>query len=285
MSLNDNGRFDGRNWKYWTQPEMVTVEGRETAYRRKGKGEVVVYLHGGGSTRSWLPFHEALAENFDVIAPEHPGFGDSERGNVSSWDDMVLHYDAFFREIGVQDFHLVAHSLGGWLAANLAVYYPQRFKSISLFTPTGLRLPDAELIDMFRWTEDQALEAMFNGRGDRYVDVLAQGGGVEDKLHAYEESITEAMLAWNPRYDHRLDTRLQRVQAPTLVIGVDDDRVVHTEMSARFAEVIPGARHETLSDPLEPTSHLVHIEKPEAVATLISEHILAHAFEPTPATA
>lgn len=124
MTDDHSDRFANRSWKYWTEPSFVEVDGRQTAYRRKGEGETVVYLHGGGNTRAWLPFHEELSQHFDVIAPEHPGYGDTERGDLQSWEDMVLHYDAFFRALGLTDFHLIGHSLGGWLASNIAVYYP-----------------------------------------------------------------------------------------------------------------------------------------------------------------
>lgn len=112
-----------------------------------------------------------------------------------------------------------------------------------------------------------------NGRGEDYLDQLVQEGDANEAIQAYEEAITEATLAWNPRYDRRLDRRLSRVKAPTMIIGVDDDRVVHTEMAERFASLIPGAEFVRLSDPNAPTSHLVHLEKPQELAGLIAQHI------------
>ena len=60
---------------YYTEPEMVEVNGLATAYRRKGAGEAVLFLHGAGFTRMWLPMYEQLSQSMDLIAPEHPGFG------------------------------------------------------------------------------------------------------------------------------------------------------------------------------------------------------------------
>lgn len=273
------GEFSGRSWKYWTEPQIVDVHGIPTAYRRADAGETVVYLHGGGNTRSWLPFHQELAKHFDVIAPEHPGYGDTPRTpEMDRWEDWVLHYDAFFRALDLQEFHLVGNSLGGWLAANLAIYYPERFKSLTLLTAAGLRLEDQPLIDAFRWTPEEADEALFNGRGNRFEDQLVQQGDPEDGIQAYQEETTAALLMWNPRYDWKLDTRLARISSPTVSIGVDNDQVVGNGMAARYADLIPGAKHVRIpGTEAEPSSHMVFMEQPEDTVAVIAEHITTNA--------
>ena len=65
----------------------------DVAYRRKGSGEPVVFLHGAGSTRMWLPFYERMSQSVDLIAPEHPGFGDTAFPDwLDGFDDLILHY-------------------------------------------------------------------------------------------------------------------------------------------------------------------------------------------------
>jgi len=271
--------FAGRDWAYWTEPEVVEVDGLPTVYRRAGSGETVVYLHGGGNTRAWLPFHQELAKQVDLIAPEHPGFGDTPRGaDMDRWEDWTLHYDAFFRALGLTDFHLVGNSIGGWLATNLAITYPERYKSLTLITPAGLRLVGQPFIDVFRMDEAEANEAMFNGRIDGLMDQLVQQGEFEDGIQAYKEETTAGILMFNPRYDVKLDTRLARVDAPTLVIGAERDGTVGTGMSARYAELIPGAEHLRLAGPdgLE-SSHLLFLEQPTETARAVARHVAAHA--------
>ncbi|HWT91358.1 MAG TPA: alpha/beta hydrolase [Solirubrobacteraceae bacterium] len=268
-----------RSWAHYTEPSTVDVDGLATAYRRAGDGPTTVYLHGGGLTRMWLPFYERLAQKLDLVAPEHPGFGDTPLpDHFLTFSDFVLHYDAFFDALDLDDVHLVAHSLGGWIGANLAVFYPRRFKSLTLVTPTGLRLPDVDSIDTFRMTPEEGALALLNGRAERYTEYFVQEGEPEDAIHAFSESATMARLTFNPRYDFRLDSRLARVTSPTLVIGAQDDRIVPTEMAGRFAEVIPGARLVTVEGPDgEASSHVPHLEQPDAVAALVTEHILANA--------
>lgn len=274
MTGTDNA-FEGRSWKYWTVPEIVDVDGVPTAYRRGGSGEPLVYLHGGGGTREWNPLHQELAKRFDVIAPEHPGFGDTPRGaDQDTWGDYVLHYDAFFRALGLQDFHLVGTSLGSWLAANLAVSYPERFKTLTLVTPMGVLVEEDPFVDIFRMTPEEEAEAMFNGRVERYAADFEQEGGLDDVVHQFGETSTAALLIWNPRYERKFDTRLARVKSPSLVVGVQDDRLVGSGQAKRYAELLPNSRLVTVAGPDgEPSSHGLPMEQPADVAMAIADHI------------
>ncbi|MEZ5315775.1 MAG: alpha/beta fold hydrolase [Vicinamibacterales bacterium] len=259
------------------EPQVVDIAGLPTAYRREGDGAPLVYLHGGGLTRLWLPFLEALAAHHDVLAPQHPGFGATPLpdgfdgfGATSSCTTT-----ASSTRLKLDRIHLVGHSLGGWIAADLAVY-PRRFASLTLITPTGLL--DAPLIDTFRMTPPQRRAALFNGRDAHHAQLFADEGATAELIQDFTEQATLARLTWNPRYDRKLDARLRRVRAPTLVIGAQDDRVVPTAMAARFAELIPGARLLTAPGaPGEPSGHVPHVEDPDRMAATVREHIEASA--------
>ena len=127
--------------RFYTDPQRLQVGDLEVAYRRSGSGEPVVFLHGAGGTRMWLPFYERLSETVDLIAPEHPGFGDTEFPDwLDGFDDVVLHYRDFLDELALDRVHLVGFSLGGWIAADLAIFYPERLKSLTLISPAGLHV-------------------------------------------------------------------------------------------------------------------------------------------------
>lgn len=267
-----------RKWRYWTEPSWLTADRAQVGYRRAGSGEPLVYLHGAGLTRQWLPVYEKLAESFDVIVPEHPGFGDTSLpDHIRSFDDLVLHYDAVLRELGLDRVHLVGHSMGGWLAADMAVTYPTRFASLTLMSPMGLRTPEKPMADPYRWTDEQANHHVFSGMAPSYLDFIEQEGGVDDYIHAYGESIAFARLTWNPRYDVRLEHRLSRVTAPTQVIHYADDNFIPRELSARYADLIPGAGLVDLQGAAgEPASHVSFIQQPVAVARLITDHAVGN---------
>ena len=124
---------------YYSEPSRLLVGDLDVAYRRAGSGEPVLFLHGAGSTRMWLPFYERLSQSVDLIAPEHPGFGDTAFPDwLDGFDDLVLHYRDFLELLSLERVHLVGFSLGGWIASELAIFYPERLKSLTLITPAGL---------------------------------------------------------------------------------------------------------------------------------------------------
>jgi len=262
-------------WRYWTEPSFIEVEGLNVAYRRKGSHDTLLYLHGAGLTRAWLPLYEELSRAFDVVVPEHPGFGDTPMPDwLTGIDDLVLHYDALLDALGLDRVHLVGHSLGGWIAAYLAIFYPHRFKSLTLITPAGLRVPDAPMTDPFRLSPESALATLLGDDASKYLDYFDRGDEIEAMIHGYAESITFARLMWNPRYDLKLDHRLARIRIPTLVVAAEDDRLIPDAHPKRWAELIPGGELQVIQgEPGEPTGHLAIIQRPHALAEMIGAHL------------
>src|SRR5262249_14886442 len=85
-----------------TEPSSSTVTVRDCRIRlmRGGAGQPVLFLHGGGGLPSWLPFLAQLAEKFDLLVPEHPGFGQSEMPDwLDSVSDLANFYLDFLEEL------------------------------------------------------------------------------------------------------------------------------------------------------------------------------------------
>ncbi|WEZ85371.1 alpha/beta hydrolase (plasmid) [Rhizobium sp. 32-5/1] len=264
-----------KSWAFYTEPEKLNVAGVDVAYRRKGSGAPVVYFHGAGLTRRWLPFYDAMATYADVIVPEHPGFGDTPMPEwLEDFDDINLHYEQFFDELGLDRFHLVGHSLGGWMAAHYAVFFSRRLLSLQLITPAGLR--GSLLNDPFRQTGEEALERVFNGEAHAFPEYLEGDERVEQLVHDYAELTAQARLMWNPRYDPRLERRLARVRTPTQVITVDEDRIMNADVALRYADLIPGAETAKIRGATRTTSHVPYVQEPEALASLIAEFVNRH---------
>jgi pimeloyl-ACP methyl ester carboxylesterase len=260
--------------KHYTEPEVLDVRGLEVAYRRKGSGPPTVFLHGAGATRMWLPFYERMSESVDFVAPEHPGFGDTPAADsVEGFDDLVLHYHDVLNLLGLDRIHLIGFSLGGWIGANLAIFYPERLKSITLITPAGLRVPDAPMTDFMRMPPEQIPDLLFNGRTQDYLEFLPDPHDLDAAIRGYGEASMFARLAWNPRYDYRLDRRLASVDLPALVVQPDEDRIIPNAHAERWAELLPNARLETVSGDTNPTGHGLIMQEPDKTAALISGFI------------
>ena len=235
---------------FYTEPEWLEVSGLQVAYRRKGDGPATLYLHGAGLTRMWLPFYESLSEWLDAF------------------DDLAIHYDSLLDALELERVHVVGYSLGGWVAAELAVFYPHRLESLTLITPAGLRVPGKPPADIFAM-EPETLFAVFFNDPTNAMQVLPDFESLDEIEHQFGEAATLARLAWNPRFDPKLERRLGRVDCPTLVVCAEEDRMIPREIAERYAELIDGARIETVPD----TGHGLIVEQPEKTAEVVSAFI------------
>ena len=250
--------------------QTIDVAGAPVALRRRGSGEPLLFLHGAGFTGRWLRFHEALSRGAEVIAPEHIGFGATPAQDwLEGFDDLVLHYEDLRCELGLERFDLVGYSLGGWIAAEYAVFYPERVRSLTLITPAGLQLPERPpFADMFSMTPPQLFATIFNDPAN-IPEVMVDVTDLDTVVHLYEESSMLARLLWSPRYDRKLPRRLRRVRTPALVLGAEEDRLVPNEACDLYAQLLPDARLERIPG----TGHALVIEQPERAAKAILEFI------------
>jgi pimeloyl-ACP methyl ester carboxylesterase len=255
---------------HFTEPEVVDVRGLDVAYRRKGTGPATVFLHGAGGTRMWLPFYERMSQSLDFVAPEHPGFGDTA---VPEWlegfDDLVLHYRDVLDTLAVDRAHLIGFSLGGWIAAEFAIFYPERLKSLTLIMPAGLRVPEAPMTDFMRMPPEEIPNLLFNGNMMDYLEFLPDPHDLDAAIRGYGEATTFARLAWNPRYDRKLDHRLERVTCPVLIVEPDEDRIIPNAQFPHWRELLPNARLEKVSGQTNPTGHGLIMQEPDRTAELI----------------
>jgi pimeloyl-ACP methyl ester carboxylesterase len=92
-------------------------------------------------------------------------------------------------------------------------------------------------------------------------------------IHNYQQGIAHAKLAWNPRYDFKLDRRLGRVTAPTLLLKPDEDRIIPEGVAELWAALIREATVQNVpGDPGDPTGHLMILQQPRAIAQKIATH-------------
>ncbi len=249
------------------EAQTLDVDGVAVALRRRGTGRPLLFLHGAGFTGRWLRFHEALAQGADVIAPEQPGFGATPPQDwVEDFDDLVLHYDALRRALAIEEpFDLVGYSIGGWIAARYATWFPERVRSLTLIVPAGMPIAGkAPVADLFLMSAEQQFATLFNV-GTNAGEVLLDLEDLDVVVHAFEEASTLAGLVWERRSDPKLERRIKRVTSPALVVGAEHDRLVPDEASDRYAELLPDGRLERIPG----TGHAIVIEQPEATAKTI----------------
>ena len=142
------------------------MRGCKINIRRMGQGEPLLFLHGAQGLNGEEPGLDALAKHFDVIAPDHPGFGRSEDSElVDDVSDLALFYLDLLDTLKLDRVHVVGQCIGGWLALEMAVTSSARFKSLVLVNSAGIRIKGVPRADMFLCSEDDLLKLLFAGDG------------------------------------------------------------------------------------------------------------------------
>ena len=119
----------------------IVIDGHCIVYSDGGHGEPLLLLHGFGATReNWTLLARELTPHFRVIAPDLPGYGDSDQRPDASYslDDQLARLDALATALGLTRFHLGGNSMGGYLAAHYARAHPARVQSLWLVAPAGV---------------------------------------------------------------------------------------------------------------------------------------------------
>lgn len=228
------------------EPQRIDVAGYSTEVIHGGKGEPFVYLHSTlGESIRWLPFHQGFAKHFEVLAPTHPGFNDSQaHDGIDTIEDLAFHYVQMFDALGWNQVILGGASLGGWIAAEFAVRWPERVKKLWLCGAPGMHVPEQPLPDLFRYMQDRDAmrELTFHDPNGPLATILMGSDPDEAAMvRGYRNLAGLARLVWKRPYSPKLASRLRRVTCPTLLIWGDHDRMVPPIYGEAYRKHLPHA--------------------------------------------
>jgi pimeloyl-ACP methyl ester carboxylesterase len=254
------------------QEELVDVRGARIRVLRAGSGAPLVYLHSVLGETSWLPFFDILSRAFTVYVPAHPGFAGSEGlERTDTFHDVVFHYADLLDEMGLEKAHVVGLSLGGWIAAEVAVHYAHRVNKLVLIDAMGLKVPGHFIPDIFAADPSETRSLFFTSPdselANSFVSDAPSPEMLDSMLTARQAS---ARIAWNPYlHDPKLRERLYRVKAPTLILWGEADRLIPLEYGRLYEQNIKGARLSIISG----CGHLPPLEKPDETARYVLEFL------------
>jgi len=250
--------------------EILTVRGVRVHLLGGGRGEPLLYLHGAGTTNVWLPFHAQLAARCQLYAPDLLGFGASDRPDwLDTVQDCAVHVLDLLDALDLERVHLAGLSLGGWIAAELAVWASHRLKSLTLIDAAGLYRPDVEVPDLFMLDYAETLRLLFEDQSlaDR---LLALPDTPELVAQRLKGNVTLARVGWNPYlYDPKLMQRLHRIQVPTQVLWGERDRLFPLALGEAWRDAIAGATLQVIPR----CGHVPPAEQPAACAGLIADFV------------
>ena len=246
----------------------LDVRGTSIRLQRAGDGAPLLYLHGAGAAGRWLSFQEALGRRFDVIAPTHPGHGGSPAAEwIEDISDLAFHYLDLLDALKLPRVHLVGASIGGWIAAEIAVMASHRLSSLVLIDPVGIKVEGWIYPFIFGMELPQIVATVFH-RPEAAMALAPKDQSVDTLVELYRQNAAMARVAWNPYlYDPRLRRRLARVEVPTLLLWGEHDRLAPLVCAEAWRKEIPRARLVTFAH----SGHAPHLEEPAAVASAVIE--------------
>jgi pimeloyl-ACP methyl ester carboxylesterase len=261
----------------------IEIEGRRVAYVDAGEGPPLILVHGhSGRWQNWLEQIPHFMRTHRVIAPDLPGFGDSEMPR----DDLtIVNYgrivDRLCDALGIERAVMVGNSMGGGVSAEVAIKFGTRVEGLVLVSATGLAgrylgIPN-ELARNPAFAAAgrvvlsltgapapvlKALEARPRGRAltlagvVRYPGRLYPGMAFELARGAGKPGAAPASLEL-ATYDFR--DEVPKIEAPTLIVWGARDRTVPSEGAGLYEELIRGSRALVYAD----TGHLPMVERPQ----------------------
>jgi len=234
----------------------------------RGSGSPVLLLHGGAGPDSVTGFGDQLAARLPVrvLTPVHPGFGGTPRpSSLDSIGKLALVYRELLAELDLTEVTVAGSSIGGWIAAELALAAPDRVSRLVLLDAAGLDSADHPIVDFFSLTPAQIAELSWANPEGHQIDVAA----MTDAQRAVFAGNRAALLAYGGQAmaDPTLASRLADVAAPTLVIWGEADRIVTPGYGKEYAAAIPDASFRLVPG----AGHLPQLENPEAVLAAFGE--------------
>jgi pimeloyl-ACP methyl ester carboxylesterase len=245
---------------------VETKKGTNVRVLEAGDGEAVVFLHSAAGLLPENPFLDQLAARYHVYAPELPGYGDSlGEDYLEDMLDFTLHAWDVIDELGLaeQRPHLIGHSMGGMIAAEMASINPHQVGKLVLAGAAGLWLEDDPIPDMFTFLPFEFADYLFH---DSSKAAILSGGAdfsspeaMTDFLVGNSRRLGMAGKILFPVPNRRVSKRLYRLTAPTLIVWGESDKLMPMSYAAKWHELIPGSQLTSVSE----AGHMLPYEQPE----------------------
>jgi pimeloyl-ACP methyl ester carboxylesterase len=275
------GRSDEPDWREvdWRRHlRDVRVAGRSVNYVDLGEGAQppVLFVHGlGASWQSWLETLPALARERRVVALDLPGFGASEMPaepiSITRYAHIV---EELCARIGLGPIALVGNSMGGFVAAQMAISHPARVERLVLAAAAGISVTNAYRRPTVTAARAATVAGIFRLTQRRpfvvrpHLRHLALAPAVRHPTLIGPDLAHELLAAGRPGFVSALDAlldydfrdRLEAIACPTLLIWGEKDMLVPAADADEFARRIPAARKVVFPD----TGHMPQLEQPVA---------------------
>jgi len=240
------------------QEKFVEADGFRIRYLEAGKGEPLIWFHGGGGLHL-NRLHDMLAEKRRVIAFECPGFGASPANDrTGSMAELAGTMAKAIAALGIDKYGVIGISFGGKLALWSAILNPEKVSAAVLLAPAAIRPPGARPP-----TDPAQLRAMMYAHPERIPPMPAPDPALLQK------SIGLAMRIIGPDRDADMEARMKECKVPVLVLLGTQDTLIPTAMGRHYRELLPDCHVIMVYD----AAHGLDVERPEACAVVTDDFL------------
>jgi pimeloyl-ACP methyl ester carboxylesterase len=248
--------------------ETVRIAGVDLELFSGGTGTPLLFLHSGQGFIPEQRYVSLLAQRHRLIAPSHPGFGQSALPDwIDSVDDIAHLYLELMDRLKLDRVALMGASIGGWIAAEIASMVPERISKLALVGPVGVKLGPADKLDVpdiFVMPLDAVNRLMFHDPDKYRMDPSKLSDA--QLAAAVRNRETLALLVWEPyMHNPKLKHRLHRATMPALLLRGASDGLVSQSYLEGYAKLLPNARTVVIAE----AGHAPQLEQPERFADAV----------------
>jgi 4,5:9,10-diseco-3-hydroxy-5,9,17-trioxoandrosta-1(10),2-diene-4-oate hydrolase len=270
---------DWRTYQHW-----INVDDQPVNVIEMGSGAPLVFIHGlSGSWQNWLEQVPVFAQEHRVIALDLPGFGHSpmprEKISIRGYASLL---DRLFDVLEIDAAAIVGNSMGGFIAAELALAFPQRVERMVLVSPAGISTAKAGAhLPWLRRSERilAASTAWIASKSDTVARRPRLRNATLSVVAVHPSRLPAPLVAEQLRgsgkpgffdaveaiVSYPLRDRLPEIVCPSLIVWGDHDPLITVRDAEVFAELIPGSRKVIFED----TGHVAMLERPAAFNELL----------------
>ena len=247
---------------------MPTIQTKNinTYYEQTGEGEVLVFIHGlGSSSADWSFQTEFFSEHFQVLAYDVRGHGQSEKPK-GPYSIPLFAKDLanLLGELDIKKAHIVGLSMGGWIAFQFALDYPEMVSSLTIVNSWASMLLKT-FKDRKNYFQRTLLFSLFSMRkigeivGARLFIKPEQKELLQDFIDKWAKNHKPSYMAsFKAVKGWSVEDRLGEITCPALVIAADED-YTPPETKQVYVDKMPNARLAVIED----SRHATPVERPE----------------------
>ncbi|MBD2859520.1 alpha/beta hydrolase [Spongiibacter sp. KMU-158] len=266
---------------YGLSTQQQDVGDVSMSYYRGGKqgAPVIVMIHGYTSDRTvWARFAKYFTDDYDVIIPDLAGHGETPYDPSLSYTQQAQaeRIAALLDRLGIEKVHLIGNSMGGYISAYFAIAYPERTLSAAMVDPAGVISPTPSEMDKLLAKGENAFEiSSFEDFKNFYPMTMAQPPFLpkivlDAKAEEYMQRRERyARIGNDIHTEPRLTDRLHKLQAPSLLIWGDQDRLIDVSAVAVWTREVPAMKVEVMKG----YGHMPMVEAPAESASIYREFL------------